>query len=143
MKQLFLLFILLITVNHLSAQIVGTVTDSKGQPLPYVNIYLDNTYKGTTSNEEGNYTLDITEKGDYNIIFQFLGFTTVKKEVDISSFPRELFYPTGFLLPMPMPCYQPTISVSILRAAWTAVRATPVATRKRNRSSPSSDRAIR
>lgn len=89
MKQLFFLFTLLFTVNF-SAQIVGAVTDSKGQPLPYVNIYLENTYTGTTSNEEGNYTLDITENGDYSIVFQFLGYTTVKKEVDIRSFPQLL-----------------------------------------------------
>jgi hypothetical protein len=89
MKQLFFIVTLLITGN-LSAQIVGTVTDSKGQPLPYVNIYLEDTYKGTTSNEEGNYTLDITETGDYSIVFQFLGYTTVKKEVEIRSFPKVL-----------------------------------------------------
>ena len=89
MKQLLLLFTLLITAN-LSAQIVGTVTDSKGQPLPYVNIYLENTYTGTTSNEEGNYTLDIADSGDYSIIFQFLGYTTIKKEVGITSFPHAL-----------------------------------------------------
>nr|WP_321224545.1 DUF5686 and carboxypeptidase regulatory-like domain-containing protein [uncultured Psychroserpens sp.] len=72
------------------AQIQGTVTDNKNQPLPFVNIYLENTYKGTTSNEEGNYELYISEEKKYTVVFQFLGYKTVKKQVDIKSFPFTL-----------------------------------------------------
>lgn len=72
------------------AQIKGTVTDDKNQPLPFVNIYLENTYSGTTSNEEGNYELNISEEKNYTIVFQYLGYKTVKKTVDIQSFPFTL-----------------------------------------------------
>lgn len=72
------------------AQIVGKVTDTKNNPLPYVNIYLENNYKGTTSNDDGNYSLELSENGNYTIVFQFLGYNTVKKEVNIASFPFEL-----------------------------------------------------
>lgn len=89
MKQLLLCLTFFITA-HLSAQIVGTVTNDKGDPLPYVNIYLENTYNGTTSNEEGSFTLDLSKAGDYTVIFQFLGYTTVKKAVTISSFPHTI-----------------------------------------------------
>ncbi|MEL6809873.1 MAG: DUF5686 and carboxypeptidase regulatory-like domain-containing protein [Bacteroidota bacterium] len=85
-----LLYLFLCLSTALSAQIVGTVSDAKGQPLPYVNIYLENTYTGTTSNEEGNYTLDVTQKGDYTVIFQFLGFTTEKKILSVDAFPYTL-----------------------------------------------------
>lgn len=72
------------------SQIKGTVTDNKNAPLPFVNIYIENTYTGTTSNEDGNYELNITEAKSYTVVFQFLGYKTVKKKVDINSFPYEL-----------------------------------------------------
>ena len=71
----------------LSAQIVGKVTDTKGQPLPYVNIYLQNSYIGTTTNDDGNYTLSVSEKSEYKIIFQFLGYKTLTHTIVPSSFP--------------------------------------------------------
>ncbi|MEH6536237.1 MAG: DUF5686 and carboxypeptidase regulatory-like domain-containing protein [Psychroserpens sp.] len=72
------------------SQIKGTVTDNKNQPLPFVNIYIENTFTGTTSNEEGNYELNITEPKNYTVVFQFLGYKTVKKNVGITSFPFTL-----------------------------------------------------
>ncbi|MBL4662430.1 MAG: carboxypeptidase-like regulatory domain-containing protein, partial [Flavobacteriaceae bacterium] len=89
MKQLLPYIFLFITI-HLSAQIEGTITNEKGEPLPYVNIYLENTYNGTTSNEEGNFTLDLSTVGDYTVIFQFLGYTTIKETVTITSFPHTI-----------------------------------------------------
>ncbi len=89
MKRLLLLLIVF-TTTQLTAQITGTITDSNGEPLPYVNIYLENSYTGTTSNEEGNFTLDISQTGNYTIIFQFLGYTTVKRELEVSTFPKNL-----------------------------------------------------
>jgi hypothetical protein len=72
------------------AQIKGNVTDDKNQPLPFVNIYLENTYTGTTSNEDGNYELYIAEAKSHTVVFQFLGYKTIKKTVDIQSFPFTL-----------------------------------------------------
>ncbi|MBT8256327.1 MAG: DUF5686 and carboxypeptidase regulatory-like domain-containing protein [Bacteroidia bacterium] len=89
MKQFFF-FLSFISFLQLSGQVIGTVTDASGAPLPFVNIYLENTYTGTTSNQEGTYTLDLTEPGKYIIVFQFLGYTTVKKVVKISEFPTTL-----------------------------------------------------
>lgn len=72
------------------SQIKGTITDTKSNPLPFVNIFIDNTYKGTTSNEEGNYELNIKEPNTYTVVFQFLGYKTIKKTVTIESFPFNL-----------------------------------------------------
>lgn len=90
MKPSLLLSLLILFSFQLSAQVIGTVTDTNGAPLPYVNIYLQDTYQGTTSNEEGNYTLDISEAGDYHITYQFLGYTQITKEVSIETFPKEI-----------------------------------------------------
>ncbi len=86
MKQPILLFLFLLSAQ-LSAQIVGKVTNTKGDPLPFVNIYLENTYTGTTSNDDGNFELLISEKGTYTVVFQFLGYTKVTEQINISSFP--------------------------------------------------------
>lgn len=90
MKTKLLSTLLLLFVCISNAQIKGTVTDTKDKPLPFVNIFIENTYKGTTSNEDGNYELNITEPNNYTVVFQFLGYKTVKKTVNIESFPYEL-----------------------------------------------------
>ncbi len=73
-----------------SAQVIGNITNQNNQPLATVNIYIENTFIGTTSNEEGNYELNITDVGTYTILFKYLGFKTVKQRVNIDSFPYKL-----------------------------------------------------
>ena len=89
MKHRCLLLLLLISFQSI-AQITGTVTDNKNEPLPFVNIYIENTYTGTTTNNEGNYELNITKLNTYTIVFQYLGYKTVKKTIEIKSFPYSL-----------------------------------------------------
>lgn len=83
-----LFFILFSTIT--SAQVVGTITDAKGEALPFVNILVENTYKGTTSNDDGYYELNISESKAYTIVYTFLGYKTVKKNVTIDKFPYEI-----------------------------------------------------
>jgi hypothetical protein len=73
-----------------SAQVTGTVTDAKGEPLPFVNILVENTYKGTTSNDDGYYELSVSESKTYTIVYTFLGYKTVKKTVTINTFPHNI-----------------------------------------------------
>ncbi|HEX9827833.1 MAG TPA: DUF5686 and carboxypeptidase regulatory-like domain-containing protein, partial [Flavobacteriaceae bacterium] len=69
------------------SQIKGNITNPKNEPLPFVNIYIENTYTGTTSNDDGNYELNVSTPKTYIVVFQFLGYKTVKKTVTISEFP--------------------------------------------------------
>lgn len=83
-----LLLIILLQIPFISvAQIKGTITDIKGIPLPLVSIYEENTYNGTSSNEQGNYELNIKKTGKHTIVFQYLGFKTQKITVIIDKFP--------------------------------------------------------
>lgn len=84
-KLLLLVFVLISTT--ISAQIVGKVTDTNGEPLPYVNIYLQNSYIGTTTNDDGNYSLNVSDKKEYKVSFQFLGYKTFTKNITAASFP--------------------------------------------------------
>ncbi|MGB1284192.1 MAG: DUF5686 and carboxypeptidase regulatory-like domain-containing protein [Polaribacter sp.] len=87
-KTTFFLFVLIST--SLLCQVKGKITDTKNNPLSFVNVYLNKTVTGTTSNDNGNYILNLKKTGNYTIVFQFLGYKTLKKTVQITSFPFEL-----------------------------------------------------
>ena len=72
------------------AQIKGTVTDEKGNPLPFVSVYLENTYTGTTTNDQGKYELTTGRPSKYVVVFQYLGYKTKKVKYVIEKFTQEL-----------------------------------------------------
>jgi len=81
----FTLFALLFFSITTFSQIKGTITDDKGNPLPFVSVFEENTYAGTTSNEQGKYQLNVKEIGKNKITFQYLGFKTQKIAVAAGS----------------------------------------------------------
>lgn len=89
MNKFFQILFLLIT-TIVQSQITGIVKDTSGQPLPYVNIFIENTYKGTTSNEDGYFELNISKTGNHTVVFQFLGYKTLQKKLEISQFPHAI-----------------------------------------------------
>ncbi|MBA6151159.1 DUF5686 and carboxypeptidase regulatory-like domain-containing protein [Gelidibacter maritimus] len=88
-KNLLSFIIVLISFQAFS-QIKGHITDQNNAALPFVNIYIENTFTGTTSNDEGYYELNLNTPATYTIVFQFLGYKTVKKEIEIAKFPYTL-----------------------------------------------------
>ncbi|MFT6959634.1 MAG: hypothetical protein ACJA17_000728, partial [Polaribacter sp.] len=89
MKKSFIIT-LLFCASIMSAQLKGNITDKNGEPLSSVSVYLENTFTGTTTNDNGDYSLTLKKPGKYTLVFQIIGFTTLKKEVLITSFPFEL-----------------------------------------------------
>ena len=87
MRYLILVFFCSLSV---SAQLKGKITDLDNLPIPFVNIYIENSYVGTTSNAQGQYELAVSRPGKYSIVFQFLGFKTQTKTVEIKEFPHIL-----------------------------------------------------
>ena len=63
------------------SQVSGRVIDVNGEPLSYVNIYLEGTSIGTTSNLDGFYKLEISE-GTNTIVFQYIGYRTVEQSIN-------------------------------------------------------------
>ena len=79
-----LLFILITSVVYSQGiDITGRVT-SKGEPLPFANIYLSNSEKGATTNEYGYYKIPNVAPNSYTIYASFTGFTTHKKRIIIA-----------------------------------------------------------
>ncbi|ARV08157.1 hypothetical protein BTO05_00315 [Winogradskyella sp. PC-19] len=87
MQRTLLFTVLLFTTFFSFSQIRGKITDAKNQPLPFVNVYIENTYKGTTTNDAGNYELNVTEIKNYNLVFQYLGYKTIKKSIEVKELP--------------------------------------------------------
>lgn len=88
MRNLYLVLFLLLFILPASAQIIGTVTDINGEALPFVNVYVENSNRGTTTNGDGVYELALTSNDQgktVNVVFQYLGYTTETKEVSIKS----------------------------------------------------------
>lgn len=74
---------LLFVAFTLQAQqkISGKIVDKNNDPIPSANIYWQNTKLGTTSNFEGNFTLEKTTETNA-LIVSYLGFRTQKVTVD-------------------------------------------------------------
>jgi hypothetical protein len=86
MRIIHQILFLFLSFNTLS-QIKGKVIDSKGSPLPFVTLFEENTYNSTTTNEQGLFILNLKNTGKHTLVFQNLGFKTIKKEIDIVQFP--------------------------------------------------------
>lgn len=82
-KQCSLLLILLAFAGSIYAQkrtVTGKVTDSSdGTALPGVSVMVDGTGNGTSTNEMGEYSLDVSD-GD-ELIFSFIGYKDEKVKV--------------------------------------------------------------
>ena len=87
MKNIALLLVLLCTTFTYAqnvATISGKIAASDGSAVPYANVYLENTTKGTSANENGEYTLTNVQFGDYVIIASAVGFKTQKITLSIA-----------------------------------------------------------
>jgi len=71
MKKTILLFLFLFPLYFSIAQTIkGTVVNDAEQKIPNVSIYLDGTKIGTTSKEDGSFSLNLPSKSIGNIIFK-------------------------------------------------------------------------
>jgi TonB-linked SusC/RagA family outer membrane protein len=78
-----LFFALLSTQAMAQQQVAGKVTDSRGEPLPGVNIIIKNTSKGTVTGVDGNYSLGVDEKSILS--FSFIGYISQEIPVNAST----------------------------------------------------------
>ena len=75
LQKKLLLFLLILPIGIFAqGTLKGVVLDgSSQQPLPSVNIIVEGTTTGTTSDFDGNFTLSNIKNGD-KIVFSYLGF---------------------------------------------------------------------
>lgn len=65
-------------------KISGLITDSLGKPLPYANIGVKGSTRGTTSNSTGRYSIALSP-GKYTLTCQYVGYTRNEKSVTVSN----------------------------------------------------------
>ncbi|MCX2680613.1 TonB-dependent receptor [Galbibacter sp. EGI 63066] len=84
MKYLLMLSLLLSSFAYSQQPTVkGKVTDQNNDPIPYVSVLAQETGKGTTTDDQGNFTLNIAQAGSYTLNFSAIGFKTLPKKVQI------------------------------------------------------------
>lgn len=89
MRQLLLLtFLLVIFSNSFAGVINGYIYNEDGEPLPYATVYVQETRNGTVANENAFFELRLPA-GTYTILFQFLGYKTEVKKVDVSDASKQ------------------------------------------------------
>jgi len=82
----FLLLCSVLFTAPLLGQLSGVITDDEGNTLPYASIYIEGTSNGTTTNIDGYYDFAL-KPGAYTIIYQYVGFSTVKENITIDKQP--------------------------------------------------------
>lgn len=79
---------LLFFISFLSfSQVKGTITDEKGNPIPYAIVFEENTYNSTTANEKGEYELQLKKSQNPTLVFKYLGFKTKRETLTIKEMP--------------------------------------------------------
>ena len=83
MKTLWILFALPMVLSARNdVTISGFVRDAKnGEPLPYVNVFLENTQLGTTTNDRGYYVINQAPAGPHTVIFSMMGYERKSERV--------------------------------------------------------------
>ena len=90
MKRFLLICILFIS-GIVSAQYTGSVsgklTDKEfnNEPLAFANVLIKGTTKGTTSDFDGIYSLELLDPGTYTVVFSFVGYKTIEIETLIEA----------------------------------------------------------
>ncbi len=75
-------FISIITLAQ--STVSGIVTDAKNNPIEGANIYLEGTYDGASSDVNGKFNFETSEKGTQNLIVSMIAFDTYMQAGDVS-----------------------------------------------------------
>lgn len=83
---LFYLLLLIIIPEQLdAASLRGKVSDERGRPLKGVNITVQETNIGLTSNAFGLFSIDNLKEGTYRLLFSYIGYESKTIQVELES----------------------------------------------------------
>lgn len=83
-KIIFILIIIPYSIFSQDFNIKGKVSNYN-TPLAYASIHVKGKPIGTTTDEEGFYSLKLS-KGDYTLVCQSIGFTTIEKNITVDNY---------------------------------------------------------
>ncbi len=71
-------------------QITGQVQDTKGNPIPFANVYLEEIYDGATSDEQGQFNFKTQAKGEQVLIISFTGYLAQTRPLILEGQPIKM-----------------------------------------------------
>lgn len=80
-QKLFGLIFLLACSLQTQAQISGRVMNTQQEGLAQVNIFIENSYQGSVSNQSGYFELPVANSDSLTLVFRFLGYKTLKQKI--------------------------------------------------------------
>ncbi|MBO9635193.1 MAG: carboxypeptidase-like regulatory domain-containing protein [Chitinophagaceae bacterium] len=90
MKQSLLLPLLILSfISSRAGRITGKATNEKGEVLPYASVFVKGSTKGTTTNNQGVYFLEL-DPGNYTLVCQYVGYARSEKAVTAATAPVTL-----------------------------------------------------
>lgn len=86
MKAYFLpiTFLLFSTLGFGQTTISGTITDQNDSPIVGANVYLEGTYDGASSDDNGKFSFETSETGTQTLIVSMLSYETYMQAGDVS-----------------------------------------------------------
>jgi len=89
MRIIFLLLSVCISLSSFAAKISGTITNEKGEPLPYSSINIKGSKEGTSANSQGVYFFQLSS-GTYTIICRHVGYELQEKTITVTNEDAQL-----------------------------------------------------
>ncbi len=84
MKAIFTLLFTMVSLMVFSqVTISGKITDVKGKSVPAANVFIEGTYDGGISDENGNFNFTTSENGNQTLVVTSLVYESVKMPIDI------------------------------------------------------------
>lgn len=83
MKRFLTLLALIVSTGSLAfaqQKITGRVTDSQGDPIPWANVFQKGTQNGTTTDDDGNYSISV-KSADAILVASFVGYQDAEQAV--------------------------------------------------------------
>jgi hypothetical protein len=85
--RIVILFCAISTCVWSQTKIEGSVIDHNGEPVALANIFLKDTYDGTSSDEKGDFSFQTSEKGEYILIAKLVGYNEFQQLITLDGTP--------------------------------------------------------
>jgi membrane-bound inhibitor of C-type lysozyme len=91
MKPLCLFLVAFLAVASYGQQTIsGMVVDAKNKPIVGANVYIEGTYDGSSSDEQGNFSFTTTANGNQTLVISFLTYETLKLAIDVATYKNRV-----------------------------------------------------
>ncbi|MCV9385571.1 TonB-dependent receptor [Reichenbachiella ulvae] len=83
-STLIILITFLLGTELMAAHVSGRVTDTQGEALPGVNVYIKDSYDGATTDLEGRFSFSTSESGEQTLIASSIGFRAYESTINLN-----------------------------------------------------------